>query len=553
MIEIEEILREINTSCSKLCFVSQIVKGYINENVDALRSEPPSELLLQLISASLKVTNSTHIYTQHSLINAFISTVVIENSLISSMELDEHGSIKIISSSLVFSGMTLENITTTTSYAVIDVSADSTLNISDSVYRNSNSLLFNMISSKGSIDGLTMTNITQADSLFLIYSCTDIEIKNFTAVSSSSASESLVSIKQSSGLTFDTFSLTNINQTLITVENSNFNEMKNLNFTNSSKPLVIKNSVINLMSGCYFSQNGNFDIIKGGVIYMHNSELTISTSQFTSNKAQIGGAIHFDCTSTTRCKLEISGTTFKLNEAKSKGGAIYYEYRRPTLTNNTFENNSAAYGPDLASYPVKIQMLDHSESVISNVGSNTVYEETLNFALLDYDNQTMVLNNVNQIIINPVNSSQASVVGTNAVLLKNGVASFTNLVAIAQPGSQNIKFQASSKAINNAKINQIYGSAVSDNFINFNFRNCMPGEQIIGNRCVPCSAGSYSLEWNSKTCESCLENAVCLGRDVIEVEQGFWRRTTNSTNIVECINQDACDGGYNKTSEYPVN
>jgi hypothetical protein len=50
-----------------------------------------------------------------------------------------------------------------------------------------------------------------------------------------------------------------------------------------------------------------------------------------------------------------------------------------------------------------------------------------------------------------------------------------------------------------------------------------------------------------------MENVVCLGRDQIEVNPEFWRMTTNSTKIVECINKDACKGGYNPLNEYPVN
>lgn len=195
------------------------MKAYIIKNEATLRNEPPSELLLQLISASVKITNSTQVYSQSSLINAFISTVIIEDSKISSMQMDDQSIIEIISSSLSFSGMTLENITTSEGYAIIDVSSTSTLNISDANYRNSNAQLFNMKASTGLVIGLAMTNITQAENLFLIYSCTNTEIKNFTAVASNSTSDSLVSVKQSSGLTFESFSLTNINQTLITVEN----------------------------------------------------------------------------------------------------------------------------------------------------------------------------------------------------------------------------------------------------------------------------------------------------------------------------------------------
>jgi hypothetical protein len=36
------------------------------------------------------------------------------------------------------------------------------------------------------------------------------------------------------------------------------------------------------------------------------------------------------------------------------------------------------------------------------------------------------------------------------------------------------------------------------------------------------------------------------------VNSGYWRRTTNSTQIVECIFEEACLGGYSVINEYPV-
>ena len=37
------------------------------------------------------------------------------------------------------------------------------------------------------------------------------------------------------------------------------------------------------------------------------------------------------------------------------------------------------------------------------------------------------------------------------------------------------------------------------------------------------------------------------------VYSGYWRRSTNSSTIVECLNPDACLGGYEKEKEHPVN
>lgn len=161
-------------------------------------------------------------------------------------------------------------------------------------------------------------------------------------------------------------------------------------------------------------------------------------------------------------------------------------------------DNSAPYGPNIASYAVKITIVGNEEMVINDIGSGIRYDTPLKFALLDYDEQVMVLNNVDQIILTPVNSTISSIGGVNSALTRNGVSTFDNLVAIAKYGAKDIKYQANSKAIDSTKILIALGSLIWDNIVSFNFRNCMPGESIIDNhRCQECSAGSYSLEWNS--------------------------------------------------------
>lgn len=197
----------------------------------------------------------------------------------------------------------------------------------------------------------------------------------------------------------------------------------------------------------------------------------------------------------------MNSSTFTLNSASVKGGAIFYDYKKPELLSVVNTNNSAPYGPDLASYAVKIRMLGKTTDVmqVDNVGSDIVIPQTLNFELLDYNNQVMVLNNINQIVISAVNTNVSSVSGTYSELLKNGIASFDSLKAIAVPGSSGVMYRATSKAIDTEKLKSIYGANVNQNLISFNFRNCQPGEFIKdGNKCEVCSGGSYSLDWNSK-------------------------------------------------------
>lgn len=89
------------------------------------------------------------------------------------------------------------------------------------------------------------------------------------------------------------------------------------------------------------------------------------------------------------------------NKATESGGAIKYDVFRPETTNNEFVNNSAVYGPNIASYPVKIKVKDSNEDqiILSNVGSGLETELNLGkiiyylcnncieLALYDHDDQ----------------------------------------------------------------------------------------------------------------------------------------------------------------------
>ena len=146
------------------------------------------------------------------------------------------------------------------------------------------------------------------------------------------------------------------------------------------------------------------------------------------------------------------------------GGALYYDYRRPMLLQNTFTNNTAPYGINFASYPVRIADVNNmNESIsLSNVGSGIYLHDSLpssnksylKLALVDYDDQIMVLSNSSKIsIINTDNSS--SVIGTSEMVTTQGVAQFDNIGFISMPGLKNVMFEASSEDIDNHKVSKL--------------------------------------------------------------------------------------------------
>ena len=288
---------------------------------------------------------------------------------------------------------------------------------------------------------------------------------------------------------------------------------------------------------------------------MSDSKISIINSKFKNNTAISGGAISFECTSLDSCNLNISTTTFSSNHATSQGGAIYYNYNRPTIINTTFANNTASYGSDFASYAVSIIMNGNisTQMVINNMVSGVQYDQGIKLSIIDFDNQTMLLNNFNQIIINPVNKTATTMKGTNSGLLRNGVATFSNLIVNTKPGSTNMQFQATTSAIDSIKVKEVYGS-VSNNLISTNFRFCKPGEiQLSDNTCSTWTPGTYSLNWNSTSCQSCPSSSQCLGGNQIYVGAGYWRMSQNTSTIVEWIYAKAWDGGYVDQEDAPVN
>ena len=145
---------------------------------------------------------------------------------------------------------------------------------------------------------------------------------------------------------------------------------------------------------------------------------------------------------------------------------------RPQLGSNiTFTNNTAQYGPNIASYPFKItfQNSTSDQMKLDDLGSGIKYGQDLKLTLRDFDDQVMVLDNENQIILTSQNSDEATVKGFNSAILRQGVATFDNFILSAKPGSQGINVVASSKAIDRNTINTVFGK-ISDNIIKANLR-----------------------------------------------------------------------------------
>lgn len=126
--------------------------------------------------------------------------------------------------------------------------------------------------------------------------------------------------------------------------------------------------------------------------------------------------------------MDISFNNFINNKALHEGGAMKWNDEKPVFVNNTFENNSAIYGENIASFPIRMifnffnksnfsrttylppnrnEILwnnTHSNISLSNISSGNSIPYVLEFIVLDVYGKIVNLDEgfMNNIIINMI-------------------------------------------------------------------------------------------------------------------------------------------------------
>ena len=242
-------------------------------------------------------------------------------------------------------------------------------------------------------------------------------------------------------------------------------------------------SSIVLISDSNFTTVGSSSISYGGGVYLQDSEVNFENTTFEGNRATSGGAIAHLCSSISKCSLKISNSILKGNSVSLKGGAIYYNFRPPQIGNgNTFSNNSASYGNNLGSFPVRIGKIGSKNGEpmrIKDATSGLRIKTPIELAIFDFDNQVMELDSSSQINIFPI-SKNTSIKGINTAIVKKGSALFNNLVVVSEPGSNRNELEISSNIIDKAKVALAFDNQIVHPKLIIDFNYCKPGEQVIG-------------------------------------------------------------------------
>ena len=219
---------------------------------------------------------------------------------------------------------------------------------------------------------------------------------------------------------------------------------------------------------------------------------------------------------------------------------MYYDLYRPEMSDNQFDNNTAVYGPNIASYPTMVALSDDSATTFEllEVVSGQVVDPALEIDLVDHDGQTITTDSASKIKFIIVDAS-SDLDGTREAIANQGLATFDDLIFVSTPGSEAIEYQVSSNAINDQKILLQYGVDSLQDPLLVSFRYCQSGEIESEDRCRLCSPGTYSVGESQTECEFCMPHAACLGGNQIVVDKGYYRASHHTAHISECTREDS--------------
>ena len=569
----ESIYAEFTGSWRLLWFVPSTLREYIISK-PAIYDYPTAPKLFELIYAKLIIQNKSVVYNQVSIAKCFISTLTFYDSSFYNLAIQEKG-MRMSQAIVNITDCTFYNISTSDYSAFIFAGVNSEIYIVNTTYSNWTWPFLSSAIAKISFERLTISSwytymecisILTAPNIFILNS------KIIYAISNNSTSP--FRMVSSTVDLISNLTISNLDQYAIYMNSWNATMIDGLHISNTYG-IYVKSSNINKIANSKFENNGkgysslSQVSIKGGSMLFINSNFTIDSSLFYKNTANYGAGIYITCQFNPMCVTSISNTTFSNNYAQNSGGGFIYDLYRPTLSNIVFINNSALYGPNIASYPIKIKIGDTSINTVTvNDAVSGQVTQAFTFNILDFDDQVITLDSVSKITVRP-STAGAQIDGKSIGVANAGVVYMDRVVLISMPGSTNVVFSVTPSTINVDIAKAVYGDNYKLPSIIANFRYCQlifkkklfvikkfnfrPGEYSNSHKWLPWSEGSFSLLWNATQCEKWLSNANCEGDEVVFVNSGYWRKTTNSTIIVEWPNKNACEGGYNTTSTYPVN
>ena len=236
------------------------------------------------------------------------------------------------------------------------------------------------------------------------------------------------------------------------------------------------------------------------------------------------------------------------------GGGVFWEYgtmAEPSLSDNTFILNEAAYGKTAATGAIALNIAAGSPEAVRLPAKDGIESFSLtdyflypgyNWLLnvVDYYEQTvathpsMSLAASLDLVERNCSGEDATLCGFTSDVTTNGMASVQFMTRCAPGGRARVLFSSPAAA------------DIPALQVDFLFRECAQGEYESRGTCVQCEEGKYSLLENEavgpESCQPCPAHADCHGNR-IEVHSGYWRLSNKTSHVFSCPIHGACLGG----------
>jgi hypothetical protein len=311
------------------------------------------------------------------------------------------------------------------------------------------------------------------------------------------------------------------------------------------------------------SVSSNTAEVAGGGVACFGSKLPNSTfSKHANNVAARGSAFYFNQLNQQQ-HVVIAGISLLSNTAAA--GTIYWVAGSMDEPDGLYEpevvynDNTVEYGGMVATQAVNM----HYPSRITVEEYGAFLVQPIEVRLTDYYGEYVKANRPAKVYVSIQNPSigqchgrfpflSGADVSSDGVDFVDGVATLASIDVSCSPGGQVTLLITA--ALEDLALDMPETRRTLVGTIELHFRSCVVGETIINGKCVPCLAGSYSLEANvtdDTVCTECLSvgSVDSCYVDQIFLADGYWRRHTTSEAIIACLDELSGCGGGNSTGD----
>ena len=294
----------------------------------------------------------------------------------------------------------------------------------------------------------------------------------------------------------------------------------------------------------------NYSTGNGAGVHIENMDFLMIESTVQGNTALVdGGGMYLATPTCNTCSFSVIGmSTFMYNHCTGEGGAIKWRDYKPTIEASVImENNTAAYGGDIASFPCSLNptyrrlLTDSADYIIFAAAPGQVYTNLLSISLYDTYGKILTADNTSTLVIQSIKSyPDLTFRGNTSFTCVKGVFSLSDFIPDGPPGSTQ-RFIASTPSISNSAIPNDLSTYNNSVVIEIFLRNCTNGEQVSVSQCIPCKEYTFLIE-PTFMCNTCPTGGICPGGAVILPKPGYWRSSSLSEIVYACPCSEACIG-----------